>query len=157
MKLSPSTQRILLMASVLLNIFFISWGLSHWLKDSALYPSLLKNIPVEARPIFQKNLQANKAELITALKQLKRHRQVLSTLLQQEPLDIHALRASTTQAKASLHKMIEILQKARLATFTNISPQVRQKWAEKQQQNNLLFDQLIHSMEASMENEATVN
>ncbi|WP_020558545.1 periplasmic heavy metal sensor [Thiofilum flexile] len=148
-------KRFVLIGSLLLNIFFIIWAGSQWLKNRLISDSLLahtmQTVPVVARPVFQRHLRNNKDELLHNLQQLRSGRQAINHLLQQTELDSAALDQALIQSRADLNKIVEQLQSAMAATMKELPPEARREWSQQWQQGDGLLTQAIAVLTRELE------
>ena len=150
--MSIRMKRFVLIGSLLLNVFFISWAGSQWLKTRFTSDSLLartiQTVPEAARPVFLKHLRNNKKELLRGLQQFMGGRQVVSRLSQQTELDSAELEQALTQARVGLNSTITQLQSAMLAAMKEMPPEVKQEWVQQWvQQRPLKNVQLTRAIE----------
>lgn len=151
--MSPRVKRFVLIGSLLLNTFFISWAVSQWIKNRLIPTSFLdrtmQTVPQAARPAFLKHLRGNKEELLHSLQQFMDGRQTINQLSQQSELDNAALEQALTQARTNLNGTMTQLQSAMLAAMRELPPEVRREWVQQWVQHRPLTDsQLELTIEA---------
>ena len=133
--MSSRMKRLILIGSLLLNTFFISWAGSQWIKNRLTSGSLLtrtmQTVPEAARPAFLMNLRSNKKELLHGLQQFMSGRQAVSRLSQQTEPDSAELEQALTQARVGLNSTITQLQSAMLAAMKELPPEVQQEWVQQ--------------------------
>jgi len=152
MSTSTRMKRFVLIGSLLLNVFFISWAGSKWIKNRLASDTplagMMQTAPEAARPIFVKHLRNNKDELLQSLQQFKRGRIAASRAAQQTELDSAALEQTLRQTRDGLTGAMTQLQDAMLAAMQELPPEVRQEWVEQWVQQRLLQDdQLVQTIE----------
>ena len=150
--MSTRMKRFVLIGSLLLNVFFISWAGSQWLKtrftSDSLLARTLQTVPEAARPAFLKHLRNNKKELLHSLQQFMSGRQAVSRLSQQTELDSTELERALTQARFGLNSTITQLQSVMLAAMNELPPEVKQEWIQQWvQQRPLKNTQLTRAIE----------
>lgn len=151
--MSARMKRFVLIGSLLLNTFFISWVGSQWIKNrltsEPLLTHLMQTAPAAARPVFLKHLRHHKASLLHTLQQLMSERDEINRLSQQSELDSAALEQALTQTTTHFTSAITQLQSAMLATMQELPPEVRQEWAKQWvQQRPLKNAQLAQTIKA---------
>ena len=150
--MSTRMKRFILIGSLLLNVFFISWAGSQLIKNRFTSDSLLtrtmQTVPEAARPAFLKHLRNNKKELLHSLQQFMSGRQAVSRLSQQTELDSAELERALTQARFGLNSTITQLQSVMLAAMNELPPEVKQEWVQQWvQQRPLKNTQLTRAIE----------
>ncbi len=150
--MSRRMKRFVLIGSLLLNVFFISWAGSQLIKNRLTAGSLLtrtmQTVPEAARPAFLKHLQDNEEELLNGLQQFVSGRQTVNRLSQQTEPDSAALEQALTQARVNLNVTITQLQSAMLAAMKELPPEVQQEWIQQWvQQRPIKNAQLVLAIE----------
>lgn len=153
--MSPRINRFILIGSLLLNTFFISWAGTQWIKNRlssdthSLLDRTMQTVPQAARPAFLKQLRNNKEELQHSMQQFMSERQTIYQLSQQSELDSAALEQAITQARVNLIGIMTQLQSAMLAAMEEQPPKLRQEWVRQWVQHRPLKDaQLALTIEA---------
>lgn len=153
--MSTRMKRIVLIGSLLVNVFFISWAGSQWIKTRMVSGSLLNStmlaVPETARPVFLKHLRNNKDELLHKLQQFRSGRQAISRLMQEPSLDSSALDQALMQSRADMNKTVEQLQSTMVATMKELPPAARQEWAQQWQQGDALLVQAMDVVTRKLE------
>ena len=149
--MSTRMKRFVLIGSLLLNVFFISWAGSQLIKNrlapNALLLRTLQTVPAEARPVFLKHLRNNQDELLQSLQQFQQGRIAASRAAQQTELDSVALEQTLKQTREGMTSAITHLQDAMLAAMQELPPEVRQDWVGQWlQQRSPQDDQLAQAI-----------
>lgn len=148
-------KRFVLIGSVLLNVFFISWLGSQWVKNRhASYSWIgrtVEQIPEAARPVFLKHLQGNKQELMSSLQQLVEGHEEVNRLSRETELDSAALEQAFSQGRDNLNNSIILLQSAMLAALQEMPLDVRNDWVKGRQQKTNQFAQTLKDLASELE------
>lgn len=144
--MNPRITRFVLIGSLLLNTFFISWAGTQWVKNRltsdthSLLDRTMQAVPQAARPAFLKHLRTNKEQLLHSMQQFMSERQTINQLSQQSEVDSAALEQALTQARVNLLGMMMQLQSAMLAAMKELPPELRQEWVQQWAEHRPLKD-----------------